>query len=80
MGKHYLHIIATLALGSRPRKGLQGCGPRGKPGVAQHTPKSVRRCEGMNPHTPRGFHFGELESRWTPEPSKGDCRGHNSMA
>jgi len=37
---------------------LQGCGPRGKSGVTQHTPRSVRRCEGMNPHTPREFHFG----------------------
>jgi len=42
---------------------LQGCGPRGKPGVTQHTPRNVRRCEGMNPHTPREFHFGS----WTPD-------------
>jgi len=41
---------------------LQGCGPRKKPRVAQHTPESVRRCEGMNPHTPREFHFGS----WSP--------------
>jgi len=37
---------------------LQGCGPRGKPGVTQHVLKSVRRCEGMNLHTSREFHFG----------------------
>jgi hypothetical protein len=24
---------------------------RGSPGVASHTPRSVRKCEGMNPHT-----------------------------
>jgi len=41
---------------------LQGCRPRGKPGVTQHIPGSVRRCEGMNPHTPREFHFGS----WSP--------------
>jgi len=41
---------------------LQGCGPRRKPRVAQHTLESVRRCEGMNPHTPREFHFGS----WSP--------------
>jgi len=41
---------------------LQGCGPRGKPRVAQHTLGSVRRCEGMNSHTPREFHFGS----WSP--------------
>jgi len=39
---------------------LQGCGPKGKQGVAQHTPESVKRCEDMNPHTPREFHFGSL--------------------
>jgi len=41
---------------------LQGCGPRGKLGVTQHALGSVRRCEGMNPHTPREFHFGS----WSP--------------
>jgi hypothetical protein len=34
-------------------KGLQGCGPRGSPGVTSHTPGSVRKCEGMNLHTPK---------------------------
>ncbi len=46
--------VATLALGSRPRqKGLQGCGPKGSPGVTSGTPGSVGKCEGMNPHTPK---------------------------
>jgi len=48
--------VATLALGSRPRlRGLQGCGPRGSPGVkakgspgvTSHTPGSARKCEGV---------------------------------
>jgi len=34
-------------------KGLQGCGPRGSPGVTSHTPGSVGKCEGVNPHTPK---------------------------
>jgi hypothetical protein len=34
-------------------KGLQGCGPKGSPGVTSHTPGSVRKCEGVNPHTPK---------------------------
>jgi len=34
-------------------KGLQGCGPRGSPGVKSHTPGSVGKCEGVNPHTPK---------------------------
>jgi len=32
---------------------LQGYGPRGSPGVTSHTPRSVRKCEGVNPHTPK---------------------------
>jgi hypothetical protein len=48
---------------------LQGCGPRGSsgvkprgspgvkakgsPGVTSHTLGSVRKCEGVNPHTPK---------------------------
>jgi len=59
---------------------LQGYGLRGKPGITQHTPGSVRRCEGMNLHTLRESHFGELESQWTPEFSESDCKGKNSMA
>jgi hypothetical protein len=34
-------------------KGLQGCGPRESPGVTSHTPGSVEKCEGVNPHTPK---------------------------
>jgi len=41
-------------LGSRPRqKGLQGCGPRGSPGVTLETPESVGKCEGVSHHTPK---------------------------
>jgi len=42
---------------------LQGCGPRRKLGITQHTLESVRKCEGTNPHTSREFHFGS----WTPD-------------
>ncbi len=34
-------------------KGLQGCGPKGSPGVTSGIPGSVRKCEGVNPHTPK---------------------------
>jgi len=34
-------------------KGLQECGPRGSMGITSHTPGSVRKCEGVNPHTPK---------------------------
>jgi hypothetical protein len=32
-------------------KGLQGCGPRGSPGVTSETPESVGECEGVSLHT-----------------------------
>jgi len=32
-------------------KASQGCGPRGSRGVTSHTPRSVRKCEGVNTHT-----------------------------
>jgi len=54
--KHFSTIstIVTLALGLRPKqKGLQGCGPRGSPGVTSHTPGSVGKCEGVNPRIPK---------------------------
>jgi hypothetical protein len=40
-------IVATLALGSQPRQGLARL-------RAKRKPKSEGKCEGMNPHTPKG--------------------------
>jgi len=41
-------------LGSRPRqKGLQGCGPKGSPGITSEIPESVGECEGVSHHTPK---------------------------
>jgi len=34
-------------------KGLQGCGPRGSPGVTSETLESVRECEGVSLHIPK---------------------------
>jgi hypothetical protein len=46
--------VVTLALGSRPRqKGLQGCRPRGSPGVTPQPPGNVGKSEGMNSHIPK---------------------------
>jgi len=51
--------------GVKPR-GCPGIKAKGSPGVTSHTPgsvKSVRKCEGVNPHTPKAnSHFG----RWSP--------------
>jgi hypothetical protein len=34
-------------------KGLQGCGPRGSPGVTSHTLGNVGKCVRVNLHTPK---------------------------
>ncbi len=61
-------------------KGLQGCEPRGSPGVTSETPGSVGECEGVSLHTPKATPSWERESRWTPETSESDLRGQISMA
>ncbi len=40
-------VVTTLALGSQPRQGLARLWAKTKPG-------SEGKCEGMNPHTPKG--------------------------
>jgi hypothetical protein len=73
-------FVATLALGSRPRqKGLQGCRPREIPGITSHTPGSVGKCEGVNPHTPKATLTLGDRVPWTPETSERNFRGQNSM-
>ncbi len=34
-------------------KALQGCEPKESRGVTSHIPRSVRKCEGVNTHTPK---------------------------
>jgi hypothetical protein len=63
-------IITTLALGSRPRQGL----------ARVQAKKEARECGRVWEWTltlPNEFSFWELESRWTPKTSKGDCKGQN---
>ncbi len=61
-------------------RGLQGCRPRGSPGVTLHALGNVGRCEGVNPHTPKATPIWEMESRWTSKFLEGDRKGQNSMA
>jgi len=35
-------------------KGCKVVGEEGNPVVMPHAPKSVRECEGIDPHTPKG--------------------------
>jgi hypothetical protein len=75
---HFTCRNPSLGLATKAR-GLQGCGPRGSPGVTPHAPGSAREWGGVNLHTPKGVQLWELESRWTPESSEGDFKGQNSM-
>ncbi len=65
--------IATLALGSWPKQGL----------ARLHAKKEAREWRKMwrnePSHSQGSFHFGSLESRWTSESSKSDCKGQNPM-
>jgi hypothetical protein len=56
------NLISTLHYCRNPSlelatkaKGLQGCGPKGSPGVTSHIPGSGRKCEGVNLHTPKAI-------------------------
>jgi hypothetical protein len=63
-GPIYLNIVvvATLTLGSQPRQGLARLQTKKEareshrmlPGVTSHAPRSLGKCEGMNPHTYEG--------------------------
>jgi hypothetical protein len=46
--------VATLALGSRPRQRVPRLREKRKPRVMSHAPGSARKCEGIDPHTPKG--------------------------
>jgi hypothetical protein len=50
--QHFGWCNHSLGLATKA-KGLQECGPRGSPGVTSHTLGRVRKCEGVNPHTPK---------------------------
>ncbi len=53
---HYCHHLKNnrnLNFGFVTKaKGLQGCEQGESPRVTSHTPGSVEKCEGVNPHTP----------------------------
>jgi len=61
-------------------KGLQGCGPRESPGVTSHTPKSIGKCEGVNPHTPKATPTLGDGVPVDSQNFQSDLRGQNSMA
>ncbi len=75
------YLVATLALGSQPKQRV------GKLQAKREARESCRMLLGVQENVreqtltlPRELPHWELESRWTPEFSKGNCRGQNSMA
>jgi hypothetical protein len=52
---------------------------RWSPGITFHAPMSVRKCEGMNPHTPKWVLTLGVGVSWTSEFSKSDCKDQNSL-
>jgi hypothetical protein len=73
-------IVATLALGSRPRQGVyKVASQEGSLGVMAHAPRSARECEGIDLHTPKGTSIlgvGVLVDFWM---FKDEYRGQNPM-
>jgi hypothetical protein len=55
----------NLRFVTKAKRGLQGCGPRGSLGVTPHAPKSVGKCEGMNPHTPKATPTLRNGKKWS---------------
>jgi len=50
----WMKHVATLVLGSRPRQGLVKVQAKSEAWESHfHVPKSVGKCERMNPHTPK---------------------------
>ncbi len=71
---HYCN--PSLGLTTKAR-GCKVAGQEGSMGVMPHAPGSARKCEGIEPHTPKGT--PTLESRWTLECLESNCKGQNPM-
>jgi hypothetical protein len=95
INKYYCHNVANIVMVSAllvfqfchnlnlglvtKVRACKGAGQERSWGVTFHTPGSAKECEGMNPRTPKELPLWELESRWTPESSQGNCRNQNPM-
>jgi hypothetical protein len=76
----YVYMCYNLSFGLATKaRAFKVAGQEWSPIVTFHAPKSVGKCEGMNPTLPNEFPLWELESQWTFESLEGDCKGQNSM-
>ncbi len=58
-----LHVCHNLSLGLATKaKVCKGAGQEGSPGVTSRVLESVKECEKMVAHTPKGTSLWELES------------------
>jgi len=76
--------VATLALARDQGKGVARVRAKRKPESHIKTPGSARKCEGVDPHTPKATPMLGVGESWspkrTPETSEHVLRGQNSMA
>ncbi len=76
--------VATLALARDQGKGVARVQAKRKPGSHIKTPGSARKCEGVDPHTPKATPMLGVGESWSPKrapkTSERVLRGQNSMA
>jgi hypothetical protein len=75
-----INNVATLASGSQSRQGLTKMQTKSESGSHISCSQECRRVwRSEPPHSQRNSHFVKLKSQWTPESSKGNFRGQNSL-
>jgi len=68
----------TLGLTTKARA-WKVAGQEGSPWLTSHISRSAKSVKGWTLTLPSELPFWELESQWTSESSKGDCRGQNPL-
>jgi len=76
--QHMLCRNPSLRFATKARV-CKGVGQEGNSKVTSHALGNVRKCEGMNPHTPKWAPTLGIGVRWTREFSESDCRGQNPL-
>jgi hypothetical protein len=73
-------IITTLALGSQPKQRVARLQAKRKTQESHHKLPKVQKVWGHEPsHSQVNSHVGNWSPKWTPEFSKCDYRGQNSL-
>jgi hypothetical protein len=78
--KHVIVICHNLSLGLATKaRACKGVSREWSSGVTFHAPKNVGGVKEWTHTLPSGLWLWELESQWTLEFSKSNCRGQNSL-